>query len=587
MFLPRPLDIEDFDDGYPVSQTAVAAVAPVIRAPVIIEYSALAPHPLSCTRKPDLHWRDRGGPDENGIIIPAYVPRRPRAQKAHKQKREPSVASPDVRPIQPLTDLQRRRLIAGFLIKRDGIKGTRTDQIAAFLAAPNAYAKTNGISLTVEDVVPLVRGKDGKWRVKANRPYRPTTAELALLLGRDPVEMPKRRKARRASYTERAENDAANVTLTMDEFAITSVHDTFMQRLPLKVLSGNDHKLDKTYRRRVEAITKRYIALNDDTELRWMLFDMDRPKDHVGPWDVRTWWRERGAPEPNVIVVNPETGNGKYLYALAKPITTTWNNGRKEIVQWFQAIRRGLTRRLRADTGYRGGTCRNPLFAGHEAVWSDRLAYTLADLNEGLTKEEKAREFRTSETHGEGGSGMGRNATMFDALCQHGYGRVAQFKAGGGTESEWHAILASLAGQINTENGDDPLPGDEVNGLVGRVSRWHWNAYASQRKVENQAKAGRIRAEKRREAIDKVIDAVDTIEAPRAVKIEKVMTDLGVSKARAKKLTAAPRAEYVMAASSKLKDWELYGLPKATFYRWKKDGTLEKQFPNGPPATRA
>ncbi len=482
-----------------------------------------------------------------------------------------------LQPVKTPTDEQRRRMLAVLLLKRDGVgnKDDRSALVTAFLENPIAFAKRHRISLAphIQRVIAYHK-KTGKPIYSTARLWKPTADEASLLTGLTYSQaLSRRRKTRRASPLERAENDAANAMLTKDEFATANVRDTFVQRLPVKVLSGNDHKLDKTYRRRADAITKRYIALNDDTEIRWMPFDMDKPKDYVGEWDVRTHWRDVGAPEPNVIVVNPATGNGKYLFALAKPITTLQNNGRSHPVAWFLAIRRGLTKRLQADLGYNGGTCRNPLYDGHEAVWSDAPAYTLKDLACDLTKDEMARVQR--KTHGQGGTGVGRNATMFDALCEHGYfGRLTQFKTNGGTEDEWRVVLASAADEINGEFAADyagALPDDEVEAMVDRVAVWHWHKYKPKRKVENQAKAGRVRGAKRRDEIEAVV--ASTEEAPRSTRIDKVMSDLGVSKERARRLTAKPRAK------SALKQALAMGISRATYFRDQKAGRLATRKP--------
>ncbi len=381
-----------------------------------------------------------------------------------------------------------------------------------------------------------------------------------------------RRKLHRANPFQRGGSNAANAQPTIEQFANACVRETFAQRLPVWVLSGNDHRLDKMRRRRAEAISKRYIALNDATEVRWLLIDMDKPDAYVGEWNVRTHWRDCGVSEPNIIVVNPATGNGQYFYALGRPLTTASNNGRKEPLAWFYAIRRGMTRRLKADPGYGGGTARNPLFDGHEAVWSSAKPYSLKQLDAGLTKAEKAR----AAWHQANGIGTGRNATIFAALCGHGFGHFTKFKARGGTTAEWRAILAKLAAELNGEF-PQPLDEGEVTDMVGRVSDWLWNEYQPRRTQANQIKAGRASAAKRKAAVAAALSV--SVAGSRREQIEKVASALGVSLAWARRLSAKSIAESRVASIRDDEPWKLYGIARATYFRDLKSDRLKYRKP--------
>jgi hypothetical protein len=376
-----------------------------------------------------------------------------------------------------------------------------------------------------------------------------------------------RRKLRRASPRQRAENGGANRLLTRDEFANSSVQDTFVQRLPLKVLCGNHHALDKKRRRRFVAATKRFIAVNDATEIRWIAIDMDRPKGHVSPWSVRTWWRECGVTEPHVIVINPETGNGKYLYTLAAPVTTLKNNGRPRVVAYLEAVKRGLTERLKADKAYRGGTVRNPLFEGHEAVWSDAKAYTLADIAEGLTVEEMA--LPRTGTAVPTAFSEGRNSAIFDSTRFFAYANVERFKSDGGTEAMWTEKLIVLAHATN-EDFSLPLATKEVETISRKVAlKTFRHRKSSKRKPENQVKAAKAKSLKRRAVVALAKAEIGTA-SPRHVRVKALSEALKISSSQAKKLTSKPRKEYEKNSLSQLKPWVAEGVSRRTWYRRQK-----------------
>jgi hypothetical protein len=70
--------------------------------------------------------------------------------------------------------------------------------------------------------------------------------------------------------------------------------------------------------------------------------------------------------EPNVISVNPRNGHAHVSYCLTVPVL---RQEQSKSYKFLQAVKRGYTRRLEADTAYCGLIVKNPLHDMWRTSW--------------------------------------------------------------------------------------------------------------------------------------------------------------------------------------------------------------------------
>jgi len=77
---------------------------------------------------------------------------------------------------------------------------------------------------------------------------------------------------------------------------------TFRSNLPSKPYWTDELQFGLKIRDAETAIKKRYLQYNKPTDLRWLVYDVDRPTAHFD-WDH--------APAPNITVMNPDNGHSR------------------------------------------------------------------------------------------------------------------------------------------------------------------------------------------------------------------------------------------------------------------------------------
>lgn len=210
----------------------------------------------------------------------------------------------------------------------------------------------------------------------------------------------------------------------------------------------------------MDAIKRRYIQPNSPTDLRWMVYDIDRPTAFYD-------WDDRHAPAPNIIVMNKENGHAHLLYGLEVPVYKQ-PAAQKKPLRYAAAIDVALTEKLEADPGYAGLLCKNPLHPSWEVGVIEKDSYTLGLLADYVDLSP----FSDKRIHLPP-VGLGRNCTLFDVTRHWAY---CQRRKPQGWLSEAFFIdaVTEYAAGYNLQNFPTPLPYAEVKATGKSIGRWTW-----------------------------------------------------------------------------------------------------------------
>lgn len=240
--------------------------------------------------------------------------------------------------------------------------------------------------------------------------------------------------------------------------------DLFKNHLPRRPYCTNEPREGQTVRGRDVAISYRNVQPNTTGKVVWLAFDVDHH-------DGATCWDRLIAPPPTMSVENPANGHAHLLYALESPVPRT-EAARARPLLYLAAAQEGLRRKLRADPGYSGHLCKNPLHPS----WNTRQwagTYTLADLAEWVDLPRISdMKKRVSDPDY---AGLGRNCELFERLRQPSYSLVRRFWSPGGFE-HFNEALRVLAADMNAAFAV-PLPLAEVRAISSSCARWVWSRF--------------------------------------------------------------------------------------------------------------
>lgn len=228
----------------------------------------------------------------------------------------------------------------------------------------------------------------------------------------------------------------------------------------------------------MDAIKRRYIQPNGPSDLRWLVYDVDRPTAYYD-------WEERHAPAPNIVVRNRENGHAHLLYGLEVPVHKQ-PSAQKKPLRYAAAIDVALTEKLEADPGYAGLICKNPLHGSWDVGVFEKSSYSLGWLADYVDLSP----FTDKRIHLPP-VGLGRNCTLFDVTRHWAY-RQRRKPQGWLSEAFFIDAVTEYAAGYNLQNFPTPLPYAEIKATGKSIGRWTW---------ENMDEAGfRAWGENRRKA---------------------------------------------------------------------------------------
>lgn len=243
---------------------------------------------------------------------------------------------------------------------------------------------------------------------------------------------------------------------------MNTLYQTFEKNLPTKPYCTDDLFYGLKIRNIEHAIKKRYIQPNKPTDLKWLVYDVDRSTGHFDWYDVN-------APAPNFTVMNPENGHAHLFYGLEVPVYMQMG-AKQNPIRYVSSIDIALTQRLEADENYAKLVSKNPLnnsWTTH--IWRE-TAYDLAELADSFDLSKyKDRRVRLPDI------GLGRNCNLFDSTRFWAYREIRKpvenylFKQFD-QEADFIARCITFA-KINNLF-DSPLPLRECETIGKSVGKW-------------------------------------------------------------------------------------------------------------------
>jgi hypothetical protein len=230
--------------------------------------------------------------------------------------------------------------------------------------------------------------------------------------------------------------------------------ELFNDRLPRKPYFSDDLRFGVRIAGKEQAILAKYIQFNQPHAMFWLGFDVDRAGAAID-------WSDRNAPAPTLTITNPENGHAHLLYALETSIRTA-PDGKMKPLRYAAAVENALRKKLDADVGYSGLSCKNPNHSHWKiSVWQPEL-YTLdwladsLDLNAANDKEIVA------------DYGLDRNCALFDKTRKWAYRAIRQ---GWPKYEQWLKACYERASAYNLQFSS-PLDENEVIGVAKSIAKW-------------------------------------------------------------------------------------------------------------------
>jgi hypothetical protein len=273
--------------------------------------------------------------------------------------------------------------------------------------------------------------------------------------------------------------------------------DLFEQHLLNKSWCTDSLPAGLVIRKKIDAITKRYIQPNGPTHLYWLPFDVDRP---TASFD----WQDRNAPAPNIVVMNPDNGHAHLLYGLEVPVRKAPDAHLKPL-RYAAAIEYAIREKLDADYGYAGFIVKNPLHAHWSVHCPQEAPYSLGWLADYVDLDRIDYRKRPADY------GLGRNVTVFNSLRTWAYRAVLQEWR---SFEVWHQACKDRAQCYNSF--PCPLPDSEIRATAKSVARYTWEHFSKEQFSAIQAYRGKQGGLKsgaaRREKMDEKAQMIMTFE---------------------------------------------------------------------------
>lgn len=239
--------------------------------------------------------------------------------------------------------------------------------------------------------------------------------------------------------------------------------EIFLETLPDRPRCSNDLSYGLSVRGKDQAAGMRLIQPNTPMVKRWVTFDIDRD-------DAYFAFEQRDVPAPSFIAVNKNNGHAHYGYLLRQPVLCySLATGKPQ--EYLQSLRRGLTKRLGADSGYSEVLCKNPLHCDWETEWNIHRPYELSELFDCLDKRDLASKERSLRAE------AGRNCAIFESVRHVAYRNVLFFKRQPSGFDGFVDFVASAAAQANMLF-PQPLPLQELHSITKSISKWTWQKFS-------------------------------------------------------------------------------------------------------------
>ncbi|MBQ1196975.1 MAG: replication initiation protein [Spirochaetaceae bacterium] len=255
---------------------------------------------------------------------------------------------------------------------------------------------------------------------------------------------------------------------------MTELYQTFQNCLPQKPYCTDDLLSGLKIRSIEHAIKKRYIQPNKPTDLKWLIYDVDRSTAHFD-------WDDLHCPAPNFTVMNEQNGHAHLFYGLEVPVYMQMGASSNPI-RYVSSIDVALTMKLDADPNYAKLIAKNPL----NDFWSSNVwrneSYTLDELADWLDLSKyQDKRVRLPDVS------LGRNCNLFDQTRFFAYREIRKpvenylFDEMYGIDD---FILRCQRYAILHNNFEIPLEKKECETIGLSVGKWVYNHMSPQGFIE-------------------------------------------------------------------------------------------------------
>lgn len=230
------------------------------------------------------------------------------------------------------------------------------------------------------------------------------------------------------------------------------------ERLPHRPYCTDDYERGTWARQVSSALQKRYIQPNPPAVRFRLLFDVDRPAGALV-------WEDANLAPPNWAATNPRNGHAHVCYEIDIPISVDPFIERAP-VRFAAAIECAYRESLKADEGYAGTLCKNPLHKDWITTVFRDEGYSLHEMSEYIPDLNRFNDKRRKIPE----AGLGRNVALFNRLRLWAYKAVNIYR--NGDYDTWHEAVAEKARSYNDFSA--PLDWNEVKHTVKSVAKWVW-----------------------------------------------------------------------------------------------------------------
>jgi len=211
-----------------------------------------------------------------------------------------------------------------------------------------------------------------------------------------------------------------------------------------------------------------YIRPNMLNLISWIFIDVDIPPGDLGgcPLYLSAIAWENIDLQPNLIIVNPDTGHAHIGYYLSNPVRVRNDDPANRLLK---AVQRGLTIGMGGDQASAGTFIYCPFNEKYIVTSAREEGYSLSEIFRHVGKHVGFNRKKKTLTGKKGN----RNTTLFEKARKYAYHINERCRSIGGDEGDavLHNLIMQYCIEVNS-NFEPPLTISEVTSVARSVSKW-------------------------------------------------------------------------------------------------------------------
>ncbi len=239
------------------------------------------------------------------------------------------------------------------------------------------------------------------------------------------------------------------------------------------------------------ALAHAYIQPNSPVAYSRLVFDLDwhdeKHPHHSFPvrylCELDAWESDLSVPAPDWVALSPGRNSAHIGYEILTPVGRH-EHARAKPQQYLAAIENALCEKLKADEGFAGLLCKNPVNPAWDLYQVHEGGRELSELADWLDLTPAAVKKRNRTPRGE----VGRNVYLFDAVRFWAYDNIDKYRTGtGGRYEAWCEAVLVQAQILNAASydhlpvlvGRGVLPFSECRAIARSVAKWTWTNHGT------------------------------------------------------------------------------------------------------------